>query len=602
MAPQLAQVLYRTNRQPNQGREPRLTTLHPTKPMRYIAFATDYDGTLATDGHVNTSTLQSLQRLKASGRKLFLVSGRFLRDFDHIFPEITLFDRVVAENGAILYDPRTREETLLAEAPEQSFLTALRTDGIPFDVGQAIIASRIPHEGPILNVIQRLGLDYQVGFNKGAVMVLPSGVNKATGLEAALDDLKLSFRNAVAIGDAENDHAFLSASECSIAVANALRAIRERVDIVTEHDEGDGVIEAIESLLKDDLQSYDSSLKRSSIPVGLPKESDGEEVRIVPNRSNLLAVGASASGKSSAIAGILEQIAERGYQFCLIDPEGDFDRFPGILPIGSPTERPDASVVTKALETSRSVVVNLMGVSLRDRPATFATLLPSILAMRSKTAQPHWLVIDEAHHLLPANWSPTSSTEPHEIGGTIFITVHPDRLSSAALGFIDTVMATGDLAWEALSAFAKSAQANLPQEEAGAPKAGEALVWIPRGKLPPFLITTKPAKSERRRHLRNYAQGELSAEQSFYFRGRDAKLNLRAQNLMTFVQLSEGVDDDTWLFHLRRGDVSRWLSDIIKDPNLAATAAAIEENARLSPADSRARLKAAIEQRYTAPP
>ena len=46
-------------------------------------------------------------------------------------------------------------------------------------------------------------------FNKGAVMILPSGVNKATGLAAALEELGLSPHNVVGVGDAENDHAFL---------------------------------------------------------------------------------------------------------------------------------------------------------------------------------------------------------------------------------------------------------------------------------------------------------------------------------------------------------------------------------------------------------
>src|SRR5689334_10469235 len=123
--------------------------------MRYIAFATDYDGTIATAGRVDESTLAALEKLKASGRKLFLVTGRHLDDLQSIFPEAILFDRIVAENGAVLYDPAKREEKALAEAPKEEFIAALRAEKVPFDVGRSIISSRTPYEKPILDVIRR---------------------------------------------------------------------------------------------------------------------------------------------------------------------------------------------------------------------------------------------------------------------------------------------------------------------------------------------------------------------------------------------------------------------------------------------------------------
>jgi hypothetical protein len=42
-----------------------------------------------------------------------------------------------------------------------------------------------------------------------------------------------------------------------------------------------------------------------------------------------------------------------------------------------------------------------------------------------------------------------------------------------------------------------------------------------------------------------------------YFRGPRAALDLRAQNLSTFLQLAGGVDDDAWLNHLRAGEYSK---------------------------------------------
>src|SRR5215470_3727249 len=112
--------------------------------MRYLALATDYDGTLAKDGQVHDDTIEALQRLKASGRKLFMVTGRHLPDLQRVFPKPELFDRIGAENGALLYDPASREEKTLSEAPNQEFLKALRAERVNFDVGRCIVASWTP--------------------------------------------------------------------------------------------------------------------------------------------------------------------------------------------------------------------------------------------------------------------------------------------------------------------------------------------------------------------------------------------------------------------------------------------------------------------------
>jgi len=82
--------------------------------MRYLVLATDYDGTLAEDGRVAEATLEALGRWRQSGRRLILVTGRELDDLLAIFPRVDLFERVVVENGALLYRPATREEKVLA--------------------------------------------------------------------------------------------------------------------------------------------------------------------------------------------------------------------------------------------------------------------------------------------------------------------------------------------------------------------------------------------------------------------------------------------------------------------------------------------------------
>jgi hypothetical protein len=166
--------------------------------------------------------------------------------------------------------------------------------------------------------------------------------------------------------------------------------------------------------------------------------------------------------------------------------------------------------------------------------------------------------------------------------------------------FVDVAVATGEGARATLQAFSEQIHIAIPLGGEEEPRAGEALAWCVRHNEAPEAIVTPVAKAERRRHRRNYAQGELSPEQSFYFRGPESKLNLRAQNLMTFLQLSEGVDDETWLFHLQRGDYSRWFRTVIKDDDLAASAKEVESSLEGDPAQGRAKLRDAIESRYTA--
>ncbi|MGF1936368.1 MAG: HAD family hydrolase [Nostoc sp. ChiQUE02] len=222
--------------------------------MLYSVLATDYDGTLATDNHVNENTLAALSRLRSFGYKLILVTGRQLDELLQVFVQVDLFDYVVAENGALLYSPAKHQEKLLGSQPSAEFINALRDRQVkPLSVGRVIVATWRPHETTVLETIRHMGLELQVILNKGAVMVLPSGINKATGLAAALADMQLSPENVVGIGDAENDYDFLSFCGCSVAVANALPMLKERVDFVTNGSRGDGVIELIEKLIRSDL-------------------------------------------------------------------------------------------------------------------------------------------------------------------------------------------------------------------------------------------------------------------------------------------------------------------------------------------------------------
>jgi phosphoglycolate phosphatase (TIGR01487 family) len=223
---------------------------------RFQLLATDYDGTIASQSVVDDETLAALRRLRDTGYKLVLVTGRELEDLRSVFPHLDRFDLVVAENGGLLFWPATSKELVLGEPPIPDFVKLLMARGVqPLSVGRVIVATREPHETTVLEVIKALGLELQVIFNKGAVMVLPSGVNKATGLKAALEELGLKPEQAIGVGDAENDHAFLELCGCAVAVGNALPAVKERAHLVTEATHGAGVQELIHRWLSGDLNA-----------------------------------------------------------------------------------------------------------------------------------------------------------------------------------------------------------------------------------------------------------------------------------------------------------------------------------------------------------
>lgn len=223
--------------------------------MHYTALVTDYDGTLAGAGRVPLEALDALNRLKGAGFRLVLVTGRTLGSLRAAFPEMAVFDRVVAENGAVVHRPDTGDTTLLGPPPPAEAVAALRARGVPLEVGQVILASRTPHERTVVDTLRDLALDNAVEFNKGAVMVLPAGMTKAKGLQLALDELRLEPSKVIGIGDAENDHAFLALCGASVAVADAIPSVREDADLVTRGGAGDGFVELADCLIAGDLQT-----------------------------------------------------------------------------------------------------------------------------------------------------------------------------------------------------------------------------------------------------------------------------------------------------------------------------------------------------------
>ncbi len=337
--------------------------------MRYLALATDYDGTLAGHGgRVHDDAVAALERLRASGRRALLVTGRRLGELESVFPRLDLIDVVVAENGAVLHRPAARRTNMLCPPPPAGFARALRERGVePLEIGQVI------------------------------------------------------------------------------------------------------------------------------------------------------------------------------------------------------------------------------------------ELFPQLQAMRARTGRPHWIVVDEVHHVLPASWALGPSVLPRRLGEMVLITVHPREVASPILTLVDIAVAIGPTPEATLADFASAVGAPAPRVPGASGRVGgEAVAWSRAAASAPQRMRVIPARAERLRHLRKYAEGNLGSR-GFFFRGPDRRLNLRAQNLVAFCEIGAGVDAATWIYHLRRGHYSSWVRDVIKDADLAREIAEIEQAGSLSAEESRRLVRDAIDRRYTLP-
>jgi hypothetical protein len=513
-----------------------------------------------------------------------------------VFPQHELFDVVVAENGAVLYVPASRELCILAESPPVAFVERLKERGVELGLGEVVVSTSEEHKGAVLDAIQELGLELEIIFNKSSAMVLPSGVTKASGLAVALEKLGLSFHNVVGVGDAENDHALLRASGHGVAVDNALPALKDTADAVTRGAAGHGVGELIRDLIERDSGVVTS--RRHCVALG--KTDAGVEISLSPYGHGVLMAGSSGVGKSTLATALTERFVEKGFQFCVLDPEGDYQELENAINLGDRKNPPTVRQASELLSaTTNNLVVNMLGLKLQERPPFFAEVLSEVAKLRARTGRPHWLIIDEAHHLLPAERDSAALALPREMPAAVLITVHPEAVSKDVLVDLDALVTVGRKAPDVLRTFCAITD-DEPPKDLERPNDEQVLYFDRRQSKASILNVGRP-RQVHKRHTRKYAEGDLGEERSFCFRGPENALNLKAHNLETFLRIAEGVDDATWEHHLRAGHYSEWFRTDIRDEELAAEAAEVEADEGLDPSESRERIAEGVRRRYTAP-
>jgi hypothetical protein len=211
----------------------------------YRALAFDYDETLALHGAIAGPTAQALAAARGAGWRLILATGRPHEEVLEVCPQVALFDLVIDENGAVLHVPAEGLVEELAARPDERLRDELRRLGLPVTCGRIVTLTRQPHQAEVYDIIRRHDLALDVFCNRYAVMVVPRGTSKASGLRTGLARLGLAPEETIAFGDDENDLMLFSVAGLRVAVGNAIDSVKAAADIVLAKPNGEGIAEFI---------------------------------------------------------------------------------------------------------------------------------------------------------------------------------------------------------------------------------------------------------------------------------------------------------------------------------------------------------------------
>jgi hydroxymethylpyrimidine pyrophosphatase-like HAD family hydrolase len=507
-------------------------------PFYFRAIAIDYDGTLSEQPRATAEVLDAVRAVRDTGRRCVLVTGRILAELRADFPDVREhFDAIVAENGAVLIGPGDTNLRLAAPVSE-SLASRLGSRGVPYRRGQVLLATEAAFDDEAYDAIRSLGLDLQLVRNRHALMVLPAGVTKGTGVARALAALNLSMHNAIGIGDAENDHALLDACEIGIAVRNAIEPLKAHADLVLAEPNGAGVAAFLRRLARHDVLAIEPRRHR----IALGTYDDGTPAMIPASRVNIALYGPSGSGKSHVAGLLAEQLLAQDYTLCVLDLEGDHTGLGvlhGVVTLGGQSPLPPMNDVVQLLTGGLGSVVVDLSLEADDEKRAYATgLLHALRRARAESGLPHWIFVDEAHVPLHASGNGWWCQDAEETGLCV-ITYRPELICEHVRRRVD-ICITLD---EERRAFVLRAGAAARREFA---PAARTIGHI--------------------RHWHKYSAGQLPVERHFVFRDRSGPVGTSAGNLEEFVSALAHVPRSVLRHHAGHGDFSRWLGDLSRRP------------------------------------
>ena len=571
--------------------------------MKFGVLALDYDGTIARDGILDSEVRAAIAEARARGIAVVLVTGRILSELKQVAGDLQFVDAVVAENGAVLAYPNGHLRPLV-NSPSRIFLEELRRRGLEFKAGQCIVELDAASAPQVLTVIREQELPLVLLFNRGRLMVLPQGVSKGVGLREALTTLRLSVHNAIAIGDAENDHDLLAACEIGVAVSWGSQALQNVADEVLRGD-GPAAVATYIRQATEKVRLPPERIGHHRLLLGTAE--DGHVLALAIRGRNALIAGDPRSGKSWVTGLACEQLILQGYSVCVIDPEGDYrtlESLPGVVVFGGddpPPELPDLARVLR--HPDMSVVVDLSHAPYHEKLSYLKSLLPMLAALRRTTGFPHRIVIDEAHYFL--HESNVQELLDLTLGAYTLVTYRMSDLHPALRKAIEAVIVKRTTEPREIQTLLEMAGTKIIGSEW---KAIFASLDISQAILLPGIQEAggKPLKFElfprltsHVRHKAKYLDVQLLKEQGFAFTENGKTVGAPARTLKEFVSLLADVPSTVIEGHAHRGDFSRWIADVFRDHFLASDIRKVEQRYRLGHihnlADSLAR---PIQERY----
>jgi hydroxymethylpyrimidine pyrophosphatase-like HAD family hydrolase len=548
------------------------------------ALACDYDGTLASADRITPAVRAALGQARKAGLRLILVTGRTFFELTRVCDCLELFDAVVAENGAVLYYPGSAMIRDQGPTVPGRLLTELDRRGIYYQVGRVIVGTARVDEDAVREALAAADVTRDLIYNRAALMLLPAGVSKGSGVQQVLRVLGLSSHDVLALGDAENDLPLFDACGFSGCPGDSLASVQKRVDWVFPGVHGDGIAAAItEQILPARLAVQASP--RHRIPIGWVATTSGP-VTIPARGVNVLIHGDPHSGKSWLAGALVERLVAGRYAVCVIDPEGDY-RVLAHLPGVKWAEVQEPGDVDRALDEllrdpAASAVLDL---SILTHPAKLSVVeraLRKIRDLRRSVGRPHSVLIDEAHYFLHGEGVAADSLDVED-RGFCFVTYRASWLPDGVMRSVDLFVLARTTAAEELAFLSSS----LPGVMSDAGGLSETLARLPRGE---FLLVPRdlgdhhraltfvaaPRQTVHVRHLTKYVDSCVPPGREFLFRGPDGQVRALADSLHSFRRGIATAPDDVLAHHAERGDFSRWVGDVFADPELARQLRKIE--------------------------
>lgn len=571
--------------------------------MKFGVLALDYDGTIARDGVLDPEVKAAIMEARARGIVVVIVTGRILSELKQVAGDLGFVDAVVAENGAVLAFPNGHT-WLIGHPPPQPFLDELRRLGIEAKTGLCIVEAAADSAPQILDVIRSLELPLVLLFNRSRLMILPQAISKGTGLREALNAFRLSVHNAIAIGDAENDHDLLAACEIAVAVGWGSPVLQKEADEILP---GTGP-RAVATYIQRTAQEMRLPLGRiGRHRMALGTADDGRPIALAVHGRNFLVVGDPQSGKSWASGLACEQMILQGYCLCVIDPEGDYgtlESLPGVVVMGGEDQPPELPDVARALRHfDLSVVLDLSRILYEDKVRYLNALLPMLAALRRTTGLPHRIVVDEAHYFL--HEPNVKELLDFDLNAYTLVTYRPSDLHpDLRRGFEAVIVKRLTRPEEVQTLLTMVGNKGVEQEwttTLGALADDEAallpVIEEAEGKLRRFKLL--PRLTPHVRHKTKYLDVQLAGGQEFVFTDNGRTIGPPARSLKQFVLSLPNTPATSLDGHARRGDFSRWIEVIFHDHRLASDVRKVEQRYRLGHlGDVRQPMARLIQDRY----